>query len=125
VILPRASEGLYLLQRVRDEAHRFAITYHRQKRSRAMTTSALDAVPGLGQTRRKALLTHFGSLKRMRAASADELAAVPGIGPQTARSIVAALAADAPGAPAVNVSTGEVLEESPLRAFAGSPEVDR
>jgi excinuclease ABC subunit C len=112
VILPRASEGLYLLQRVRDEAHRFAITYHRQKRSRAMTTSALDTVPGLGQTRRKALLTHFGSLKRMRAASAEELAAVPGIGPQTAHAIVAALAADTPGAPAVNVSTGEVLEQS-------------
>ncbi|MDT4996204.1 MAG: excinuclease subunit, partial [Pseudonocardiales bacterium] len=113
VILPRASEGLYLLQRVRDEAHRFAITYHRQKRSKAMTSSALDAVPGLGQTRRKALLTHFGSLKRLRAASAEQLTAVPGIGPQTAQAIVSALAADEPGPPAVNVSTGEILEESP------------
>ncbi|HVE28453.1 MAG TPA: excinuclease ABC subunit UvrC, partial [Mycobacteriales bacterium] len=71
VILPRTSEALYLLQRVRDEAHRFAITYHRQKRSRAMTTSALDGVPGLGETRKKALLTRFGSLKRLRAASVE------------------------------------------------------
>ena len=66
VILPRTSEALYLLQRVRDEAHRFAITYHRQRRSRSMTRSVLDDVPGLGQTRRKALLRHFGSLKRLR-----------------------------------------------------------
>ena len=81
VILPRTSEGLYLLQRVRDEAHRFAITYHRQKRSKAMTTSALDGVPGLGETRQKALLTRFGSLKRLRAASVEDIMAVPGVGP--------------------------------------------
>ena len=68
-ILPRTSEGLYLLQRVRDEAHRFAITFHREKRSKAMTTSALDGIAGLGETRRKALLRQFGSLKRLRAAS--------------------------------------------------------
>ena len=68
VILPRSSEGLYLLQRVRDEAHRFAITYHRQRRSRAMTTSVLDGVPGLGPARRTALLKHFGSVKKLRAA---------------------------------------------------------
>ncbi|MDQ1683440.1 MAG: excinuclease subunit, partial [Frankiaceae bacterium] len=68
VILPRTSEALYLLQRVRDEAHRFAITYHRQKRSRTMTQSALDGVPGLGEARRKALLRTFGSVKRLRAA---------------------------------------------------------
>ncbi len=80
VILPRTSEGLYLLQRVRDEAHRFAITFHRQRRSKTMTASALDWVPGLGETRRKALLRHFGSLKRVRAASAAEIAEVPGIG---------------------------------------------
>ncbi len=73
VILPRTSEGLYLLQRVRDEAHRFAITYHRQKRSKAMTTSALDGIPGLGETRRKALLRTFGSLKRLRAATVDDM----------------------------------------------------
>jgi len=90
-ILPRTSEGLYLLQRVRDEAHRFAITYHRQKRSKAMTVSALDNIPGLGATRRKALLARFGSLKRLRAASVEELTEVPGIGPQTAAAIVAAI----------------------------------
>ena len=78
MILPRTSEGLYLLQRVRDEAHRFAITFHRQRRSKTMTASALDEVPGLGQTRRKALLRHFGSLKRVRAATVEEIAEVPG-----------------------------------------------
>ncbi|HET9256065.1 MAG TPA: excinuclease ABC subunit UvrC, partial [Pseudonocardiaceae bacterium] len=81
VILPRTSEGLYLLQRIRDEAHRFAITYHRQKRSARMTSSALDDVAGLGQTRRTALLKHFGSLRRIRQASVDELTEVPGVGP--------------------------------------------
>ncbi|HEU5007003.1 MAG TPA: excinuclease ABC subunit UvrC, partial [Jatrophihabitantaceae bacterium] len=90
-ILPRTSEGLYLLQRVRDEAHRFAITYHRQKRSKAMTVSALDGIPGLGAARRKALLARFGSLKRLRAASVEEITEVPGIGPQTAAAIVAAI----------------------------------
>jgi excinuclease ABC subunit C len=98
VILPRASEGLYLLQRVRDEAHRFAITYHRQRRSKRMTASALDAVPGLGEARRKALLVKFGSVKRLAAASPEEIATVPGIGPRTAEAIVAALAT--PVAPA-------------------------
>ena len=70
VILPRTSEALYLLQRVRDEAHRFAITFHRQRRSKRMTASALDNMPGLGETRRKALLRHFGSLKRLAAGHA-------------------------------------------------------
>ncbi|MCL9797540.1 excinuclease ABC subunit UvrC, partial [Frankia sp. AgKG'84/4] len=98
VILPRTSEALYLLQRVRDEAHRFAITYHRQKRSTAMVASALDEVPGLGETRRKALLKTFGSVAKVRAASAEEIAGVPGIGPRTAAAIVAALARSAPGA---------------------------
>jgi excinuclease ABC subunit C len=109
VIMPRTSEGLYLLQRVRDEAHRFAIAYHRQKRSRSMTTSALDNVPGLGDTRRKALLKHFGSVKRLRAATPDEIAQVPGIGPKTAVTIAAALAATVP-TPAVDPATGEILE---------------
>jgi excinuclease ABC subunit C len=111
VILPRSSEGLYLLQRVRDEAHRFAITYHRQKRSRSMTVSVLDGVAGLGEARRKALLRQFGSLKRLRTATADDIMAVPGIGRRTAEAVVAALrepAAD-PG-PAVDPATGEVLE---------------
>ncbi|MDQ2795930.1 MAG: excinuclease ABC subunit UvrC [Actinomycetota bacterium] len=108
-ILPRTSEGLYLLQRVRDEAHRFAITYHRQKRSKAMTTSALDGIPGLGETRRKSLLKRFGSLKRLRAAEFADIVEVPGIGRQTAEAIVAALACDSEPVPAVNVTTGEVL----------------
>ena len=111
VILPRTSEGLYLLQRVRDEAHRFAITFHRQKRSKAMTTSALDGIAGLGETRRKALLAHFGSIKRLRQAGVDDVEAVPGIGHKTAEAIVAALADTAAGStPAVNVTTGEVLD---------------
>jgi len=92
LILPRQSEGLYLLQRIRDEAHRFAIAFHRQRRSKRMTTSALDGIPGLGEVRRKVLLRRFGSLKKLAAASADEIAEVPGIGPRTAEAIVAALA---------------------------------
>jgi excinuclease ABC subunit C len=91
VILPRTSEGLYLLQRVRDEAHRFAISYHRQKRSARMTSSVLDDVAGLGQARRTALLKHFGSLRRIRQASVQELTEVPGVGPSTARAVLAAL----------------------------------
>ena len=111
VILPRTSEGLYLLQRVRDEAHRFAITYHRQKRSKAMTTSALDGVPGLGETRKKALLTTFGSLKRLRAASVEDIMAVPGVGRRTAEAVSAALhAPEAQPGPAVDPVTGEVLD---------------
>ncbi len=96
VILPRTSEGLYLLQRVRDEAHRFAITFHRQRRSKRMTKSTLDSVPGLGEVRRKALLRHFGSVKRLAAASVDAIAEVPGIGRRTAEAILAALAPAAP-----------------------------
>jgi len=91
VILPRTSEGLYLLQRVRDEAHRFAITYHRQKRGKAATVSALDELPGLGPARRAALLKHFGSVKKLTAAGVAEVGAVPGIGPKLAATIVAAL----------------------------------
>jgi excinuclease ABC subunit C len=92
VVLPRASEGLYLLQRVRDEAHRFAIAFHRQRRSKRMTASALDGVPGLGEVRRKALLRRFGSLQRLAGASVEEVAEVPGIGRRTAEAVVAALA---------------------------------
>ncbi|MGY1685326.1 excinuclease ABC subunit UvrC [Geodermatophilus sp. SYSU D00804] len=97
VILPRTSEALYLLQRVRDEAHRFAITYHRQKRSVSMLVSLLDDVPGLGETRRKALMKQFGSLKRLRAATVEELTAVPGIGRRTAEAVMAAVAEPATG----------------------------
>jgi excinuclease ABC subunit C len=100
-ILSRTSEGLYLLQRIRDEAHRFAITYHRQKRSKRMITSELDSVPGLGETRRTALLKHFGSLRKLRDAvekgGAAELAAVPGMGPRTAAAVVEALHLGADG----------------------------
>ncbi|MYS19445.1 Excinuclease ABC subunit C [Streptomyces sp. DvalAA-14] len=111
VILPRSSEGLYLLQRVRDEAHRFAINYQRGKRSKSMKAGALDTVPGLGETRRKALIKHFGSLKRLRSATVDEICEVPGIGRRTAETVAAALAAAAPAAPAVNTATGEIIEE--------------
>ena len=113
VILPRTSAGLYLLQRIRDEAHRFAITFHRQKRGKAMTVSALDGVPGLGESKRKALLTHFGSVKGIKAASVEELAQAKGIGPALATAIVAHFGSDAETAelvPAVNMATGEILE---------------
>ena len=110
VILPRTSEGLYLLQRLRDEAHRFAITFHRQRRSKAMTASALDGVPGLGAARQRALLKHFGSVKRLRAAEPEAIMAVPGIGPALAAAIVAHLSETVPAEPAVNLTTGEILE---------------
>jgi excinuclease ABC subunit C len=97
VILSRTSEGLYLLQRVRDEAHRFAITYHRAKRSKALTASELDAVPGLGPARRATLLRHFGSVRNLAAASAEEIAGLPGIGPGVAEAVITALR---PGSPA-------------------------
>jgi excinuclease ABC subunit C len=96
VILPRTSEALYLLQRVRDEAHRFAITFHRERRSKRMTASTLDAIPGLGEIRRKALLLRFGSLKRLAAATVEEISSVPGVGQRTAEAIVAALNSDDP-----------------------------
>jgi excinuclease ABC subunit C len=113
VILPRSSEALYLLQRVRDEAHRFAITYHRQKRSRAMTRSALDDVPGLGELRRKAILRTFGSVKRLRAATVEEIASVPGVGRRTAEAVHAALAQLPAAVPAVDPATGEILDAEP------------
>ncbi|MBH0774878.1 excinuclease ABC subunit UvrC [Nocardia bovistercoris] len=91
VIMPRNSEALYLLQRVRDEAHRFAITFHRSKRSRRMTASALDSVRGLGAARRTALVTHFGSVAKLKEASVEEITEVPGIGVATARAVLAAL----------------------------------
>jgi excinuclease ABC subunit C len=102
VILPRSSEGLYLLQRVRDEAHRFAIAYHRAKRGKAATTSALDDVPGLGPARRKALLKQFGSVRKLGAASIEEIAAVPGIGTRLAATVSAALGANQMGRPDEN-----------------------
>jgi excinuclease ABC subunit C len=92
VIMPRSSEGLYLLQRVRDEAHRFAITYHRAKRSKALAVSELDAVPGLGPARRATLLRHFGSVRKIAGATEAEIAEVPGIGPRLASAVLTALA---------------------------------
>lgn len=100
VILPRTSEGLYLLQRVRDEAHRFAITHHRNRRSKSMVESVLDGVPGLGEVRRRTLLRHFGSLRKLRAATVEEIAAVPGVGPRTAAAIKEALDREETGAAA-------------------------
>ncbi|CAN5470357.1 excinuclease ABC subunit UvrC [soil metagenome] len=117
LIMPRNSEGLYLLQRVRDEAHRFAITFHRSKRSRRMTASALDAVPGLGEHRRKALVTHFGSVAKLKQASVEEITLVPGIGVTTATAVLEALgvtsvsevtAQPSPAPPAAEVGNDDI-----------------
>ncbi|MEI2619313.1 MAG: excinuclease ABC subunit UvrC [Candidatus Nanopelagicales bacterium] len=113
VILSRRSQGLYLLQRIRDEAHRFAITYHRQKRSRRLSTSVVEDIPGVGPNRRKALMRAFGSLTRLRKASVEELAAVPGISAELASAIHQHLASEKV-TPAVNVTTGEVIGEDGL-----------
>ena len=114
VILPRQSEGLYLLQRVRDEAHRFAVSYHRSKRSKRMTASALDAVRGLGEIRRRALVAHFGSLARLRQASVEEITAVPGIGAATAAAVLAALGGgDAGGSAAPHEGVGDDVQRAP------------
>lgn len=91
VILPRNSEGLFLLQRLRDESHRFAITFHRERRGKSMIQSLLDGVPGLGAAKRTALLKHFGSVKKMRAASLEELQQVKGVGPTLAAAVLSAL----------------------------------
>ncbi|MFF0184334.1 excinuclease ABC subunit UvrC [Streptomyces sp. NPDC005244] len=111
VVLPRSSEGLYLLQRVRDEAHRFAITYQRAKRAKRFRSSPLDDVPGLGESRKQALIKHFGSVKKLRSATIDQICEVPGIGRKTAETIAVALAQAAPAAPAVNTATGEIMED--------------
>jgi len=115
LILPRGSEALYLLQRVRDEAHRFAIAYHRQRRSRAMTTSALDDVAGLGPVRRAALLKHFGSVAKIRKASLDQIEEVPGVGPAGAAALHLALHPQGEATPtttasAINTATGEIMD---------------
>ena len=85
--IPRGSEALFVLQHIRDEAHRFAITYHRQKRERRALHSPLDDIPGVGPARKRALLKRFGSLARVRAAEPAAIAATPGIGPDLARAI--------------------------------------
>ncbi|MGV1004693.1 MAG: excinuclease ABC subunit UvrC [Candidatus Nanopelagicales bacterium] len=110
VILPRSSEGMYLLQRVRDEAHRTALRYQKQKRAARFTKSALDEIPGLGPHRAKALLSRFGSVKGIRAAQPEQLQEVPGVGPRLAAAVAAALGATE-AAVAVNLTTGEVIGE--------------
>ncbi|RZU38081.1 excinuclease ABC subunit C [Streptomyces sp. BK022] len=120
VVLPRSSEGLYLLQRVRDEAHRFAITYQRAKRAKRLRSGPLDEVPGLGETRKQALIKHFGSVRRLRAATIEQIQEVPGIGRKTAETIAVALARSAPAAPAVNTATGEIIEEEEPDTTGGS-----
>jgi excinuclease ABC subunit C len=100
VVLPGGSPSLYLVKRVRDEAHRFAITYHRELRGKAMTASILDEVPGVGPTRKKALIHAFGSVKRLRGATVDEIASVKGIGHEVASDVIDFLVgADTPETP--------------------------
>ncbi|MGW7692553.1 excinuclease ABC subunit UvrC [Streptomyces asiaticus] len=120
VVLPRSSEGLYLLQRVRDEAHRFAITYQRSKRAKSLKAGPLDTVPGLGDSRKQALLKHFGSVKRLRAATVEQICEVPGVGRKTAETVAAALAGAAPAAPAVNTATGEIIEDEAAGAASSN-----
>lgn len=114
VILPRASEALYLVQRVRDEAHRFAITFHRAKRSRSMIASELDDLPGVGPAKQKALLKHFGSVKRIKQARVEQLEEVPGFGKALALKVFAGLHAEQDDSeaplPAVDMNTGEILD---------------
>ena len=106
LILPRNSEGLYLLQRIRDEAHRFAITFHRSRRSKIMLESILDEIPQLGSARRASLLERFGSVAAIRKATVDEIAATPGIGNKIASVIEGHL--EGISAQKVNTETGEI-----------------
>lgn len=110
LILPRTSEGLYLLQRIRDEAHRFAITFHRSRRSAVMLESLLDEIPQLGQVRRAALLKRFGSVAAIRRATIKDIAEVPGIGTKIAEVILSNLHVER--TPAFDAKTGEILEGS-------------
>jgi excinuclease ABC subunit C len=113
LILPRTSEGMYLLQRIRDEAHRFAITFHRSRRSKVMLESLLDEIPQLGETRRAALLDRFGSVTAMRKATAEELASTPGIGATIAAIIfnhLQSLSQSVDGVAGVDMATGEILD---------------
>jgi len=109
VIFPRHSEALYLLQKLRDEAHRFAINFHRSKRSKVMLESLLDEVAGLGEIRRKSLLSHFGSVSALKSATIDELAVVPGIGKKMAKTIIDQInSQDSPLN--IDMQTGEILD---------------
>ena len=118
VVLPRGSEALHLLQRLRDEAHRFAIAFHRSRRSRAMTASILDGIPGLGPARQSALLQKFPSVAAVQAATPEEIATVPGIGRVLAQQIYTSLHSSSGDAEpshgsavdtAVNTATGEIV----------------
>ena len=108
IILPRHSEGLYMLQRVRDEAHRFAINFHRSRRSAVMLESLLDEIPLLGEVRRKALLSHFGSVSAIKKATQDEIAAIPGIGEKIAGIIESSLRSQSGEVSSIDLGTGEI-----------------
>ncbi|MBE1536498.1 excinuclease ABC subunit UvrC [Actinomadura algeriensis] len=124
VILARNSEGMFLVQRLRDEAHRFAITFHRQRRSKAMTFSELDNVPGLGPARRSALLKHFGSVKRLKEATPEQVAEVPGIGLRSAEGIVAALHGTTAHGAASGSTTGKEPGDGPADTAADGSAAD-
>jgi excinuclease ABC subunit C len=109
VILPRHGEALYLVQRVRDEAHRFAVTFHRSKRSHLMLESLLDEIPSLGEVRIKALIDYFGSVAALRKASVDEIGSVPGIGEKTAR-IIKSFLEESSASSFIDTQTGEIIE---------------
>jgi excinuclease ABC subunit C len=113
LILPRTSEGMYLLQRIRDEAHRFAITFHRSRRSKVMLESVLDEIEQLGHIRRAALLDRFGSVGAIRKASVAEIAATPGIGEKIASIIWNHLAhmGESGAIGGVDMQTGEILDK--------------
>ena len=110
VIFPRHSEALYLLQRIRDEAHRFAITFHRSKRSKVMLESFLDGIPALGEVRRRALLEEFGSVGALRKSSMSDISKIPGIGEKTAAIIWASLQEEREVLN-IDMATGEILEQ--------------
>jgi len=109
IIFPRHSEALYLLQRVRDEAHRFAINFHRSKRSKLMLDSFLDEIGGLGEGRRKALLDKFGTVTALKSASIEEISDVPGIGPKMAKTIFESINQKEPTRN-IDMQTGEILD---------------
>jgi excinuclease ABC subunit C len=109
IIFPRHSEALYLLQKIRDEAHRFAINFHRSKRSKVMLESLLDQISGLGEVRRKSLLAHFGSVTALKSATLLELSAVPGIGEKMAQTIINQIKSQ-PEQVSVDMQSGEILD---------------
>lgn len=121
VVLRRHSNALFLLQRVRDEAHRFAITYHRKLRTRERLRSWLDAIPGVGAVRRRRLLRHFGSVRRMCSATVEELLSVPGISRPVAERIAATLCAAAPSPAAEEAATADNSSDAPRTKEPGVP----